>query len=514
MTAEARKARLTRQCTANPQALRHAVSAAAIAAVGAIAHAGGPTYGVVRTLTGGPEELFGQGVWGIGDVDGDGVPDLAVRTRDPSGTETARLFSGADGTPLYDIRGVQGHPWLGSPIAGAGDVDADGAPDVIVGNSFEPSHARVLSGPDGGLLGQIDAPRAVVGFGGAVSAAGDLNQDGHSDLLIGHVSTVDEGLDQAFVYSGRDHSILFTFDETDDLGEIGLGSAVDRAGDVNGDGIEDVIVAALLDGPVYEHPGFPPFIPPFELRHPNGSARVYSGADGMELYRFLATEKAIVDIIDGFGFSVSGAGDVNADGFDDVIIGTSSVEFTPESAGGFARVHSGLDGAVLHTFLDDGTQGDYDRFVAVDGLEDVNGDGHDDLLVGSVSDGPNGGHVRVFSGADGSELFQRHYPQTALGWRVTVSAMGDLNGDGAQDFAVGVAVNAFGAGYVEVLVSLATTCLGDLDGNGAVDGADLAALLGAWGACGRPCGADLDGGGTVDAADLSLLLGAWGGCSR
>ena len=136
-------------------------------------------------------------------------------------------------------------------------------------------------------------------FGNSVSSAGDVNGDGFDDLIVGAQNDDNNGTDSgsARVFSGADGSVLYNFDG-DSAGDL-FGGSVSGAGDVNGDGFDDLIVGAQND----DNNGAN-----------GGSARVLSGADGSVLYSFDG------EIGDGFGQSVSGAGDVDGDGFDDLIV--------------------------------------------------------------------------------------------------------------------------------------------------------------------------------------------------
>jgi hypothetical protein len=481
---------------------------------GAPVHGAGVSYRLAHTLVGGDRELFAISASGAGDVNGDGHDDLIVRGDDDR-TGAARIFSGLDGSKLFMAAPVSGHPWLGNPVSLVRDGNADGFDDLLLGDPNGSNVARVLSGVDASELFVLRGPPEIEGFGGAVSALGDLNRDGVNDMIVGSVEPTSES-GAAKVFSGADGSALFTFMIEDEFGSIGLGSAVKSAGDVDNDGVDDVIVGARLDGPVYLNPGAPPFIPPFMMRHPNGSARVFSGADGSELYRFLAS-KEVPDppYVENFGYSVAGAGDFNADGYDDVIVGTASLDGDPQGPGGYAQVFSGFDGAVLHTFLHDDDV--LDTLVSVDGLDDINADGFSDVLVASMNNPFGGsGSVRVYSGADGSVLFSKTYDDVYFLLRLTAGNAGDVNADGLDDFIVGVPQSVVGLGFAEVFVSQIDACPADLTGDAVVDGADLGLLLAAWGLCeSRPpsCAEDFNNDLSVDGADLGQLLAVWGPCA-
>jgi uncharacterized protein YciU (UPF0263 family) len=160
-----------------------------------------------------------------------------------------------------------------------------------------------------------------------------------------------------------------------------LGGSVSGAGDVNGDGYVDVIVGAVYDDKKGSN---------------SGSAPVFSGKDGRILYTFNGDSAG-----DLFGASVSGSGDVNNDGFADVIVGAEGDDNKATDSGS-ARVFSGKDGSILHTFNGDRT---YDGLgTSVSGAGDINNDGFADVIVGASRDDNNGvdsGSARVFSGKDG-----------------------------------------------------------------------------------------------------------------
>ena len=163
------------------------------------------------------------------------------------------------------------------------------------------------------------------------------------------------------VYSGIDGNVLYTFDgdDADDL----FGVSVSGAGDVNGDGFADLVVGAPGDS---------------NNGTDSGSARVYSGIDGNVLYTFNGDDAG-----DQLGISVSGAGDVNGDGFADLIVGANR-DNNNGSVSGSARVYSGIDGNVLYTF--DGDDAGDQLGISVSGAGDVNGDGFADLIVGARLD--------------------------------------------------------------------------------------------------------------------------------
>ena len=407
---------------------------------------------------------FGGSVSSAGDVNGDGFADLVVgasgddNNGDRSGN--ARVLSGSDGSVLYTFDGDAAFDALGRSVSGAGDVNGDGKADLIVGatgtdvNALGSGSARVLSGNDGSVLHNFDGDRQGDTLGWSVSGAGDVNGDGKADLIVGapHYNSNGSNSGRARVLSGSDGSVLYNFDG--DRFDDNFGWSVSGAGDVNGDGMADLIVGARGRSGAGE-----------------GYARVLSGYDGSVLHNFRG---------EGFEFnfygdSVSSAGDVNGDGMADLIIG-APVDHSNGIQSGSARVLSGSDGSVLHNFRGDSTRHNFGWSVS--GAGDVNGDGMADLIVGArPQPGFGEDYARVLSGSDGSVLynFRGDSPDDNFGW--SVSGAGDVNGDGFDDFIVGAPQGgANGGGYTRLFVSQIAQ-LGDVNHDGVVNFLDIAPFI-------------------------------------
>lgn len=378
---------------------------------------------VLHTFRGEPDSHIGHSVDAAGDVDGDGFPDIIYSGKGPAATGpdswVVTVFSTRTGTPIRVISAPNSTEVLGN-VSSAGDINHDGHADLLLGipgvaTAGEP-RVRVISGLDGTLLLAVDIDIGEGWWGSALADCGDLDNDGYVDFLAGALPRHATHPGRVHAFSGRDGTVLHDLTGSQDGDDFGY--SLSGAGDLDLDGHADFIVGAPADN----------FATGDEKL---GYARVFSGRTGSQLFEFVGDENR-----DWFGKGVSGGGDVNGDGIPDLICGApGDHHFIWPHRSGYAVAYSGQDGSKLFRL-----DGEYPGEIfgwAVDCNGDVNDDGHDDLLVaipGLNEKGSGTGGIRVYSGKDGSELYTVPGEET---WHIFPESMafaGDLNQDGHADF--------------------------------------------------------------------------------
>ena len=354
---------------------------------------------------------FGESVAAAGDVNGDGYADVIVGAPNWSNDEQdegrAVVYLGsATGlatSPIWSVESHQRSAYFGMSVATAGDVNGDGYSDVIVGATFydndqlDEGRAFVYHGKPTGVSSTpawtVESNQTQSWFGWPVATAGDVNGDGYSDVIIGasSYSNGQEGEGRAYVYHGSVNGLLANASWISESNQAAshYGASVAGAGDVDGDGYADVIVGSSQynNGQSLE-----------------GRAFAYHGtATGLETTASWTAESNQVGAH--FGNSVATAGDINADGYADVIIGVDEYD-NGQSQEGRAVVYlggnAGLDQTSIWFAESNQVDGSFGQQVATAG--DVNGDGFSDVIVGApwYDNGQNAeGRAFVFLGAGG-----------------------------------------------------------------------------------------------------------------
>ncbi len=327
-----------------------------------------------------------------------------------------------------DTAGAQDRHWIADGIEndalgsvdGGRDVNGDGTTDVIVG-AFQaglgPGKVLVLSGSDGSEIHSLDGDSVADGFGLSVALCGDLDGDGFSEFLVGADGDdwVPNDSGSAYLYSGRSASLLKVWHGG--ASGIRFGYPVRGLGDVDGDSIGDLAITARNDDTITQDAG---------------AVFVYSGASLAHLFTFYG------DFVQAqFGQALGAAGDVNADGYADLVAGAPFDNDNGDRSGS-AQVRSGFDGSVLYSFAGAAPIALFGSSVA--GAGDLNDDGHADFMIGASNEDTtinDEGHVVVYSGVDGGILFEYFGTQPGDKLGNSVASAGDVNADGIADILLG-----------------------------------------------------------------------------
>jgi MYXO-CTERM domain-containing protein len=417
-----------------------------------------PVYTTAATtLTGeATGNWFGWSVSGAGDVNNDGYDDVIVGACNySSGTGRAYVYtgsaSGVSTTAATTLTGEATGIRFGWSVSDAGDVNNDGYDDVIVGAfkySYSTGRAYVYTGSASGV--STTAATTLTGeatgnqFGLSVSGAGDVNNDGYDDVIVGALR-YSSNIGRTYVYAGSASGVSTTAVTTLTGGGSGyyFGLSVSGAGDVNGDGYDDVIVGA------------------YGYSSDTGRAYVYAGsASGVS--STAATTLTGEATGNQFGWSVSDAGDVNNDGYDDVIVGATGYSSGTGRAYEYAGSASGVSTTAATTLTGEATYSEFGNSVS--GAGDVNNDGYDDVIVGARGFSSTG---RAYLYAGSASGVSTSAATTLTGeassyYGHSVSDAGDVNNDGYDDVVVGASYYSYTTGRAYVYLGYSD----DADGDG------------------------------------------------
>ncbi len=382
-------------------------------------------------------QVLGLGVWSADCIEGPGVADFVNLVFVPD--DLVLVPAAIDVRERFEVGAPPGGGF-GASVAALADVDGDGHGDfAAIDPDADVPYLSLLSGWDGSLLLSVAGPFADATI---VASAGLFDGDSVPDVLVGMPTADVAGVSDAGrceVRSGVDGSVLLAVEGTSGI-QVGIGAA--GAGDVDGDGHDDILVGEK--GTYFK----------------KGKVRILGGPDGHLIASLLG---ATVNTT--FGRVVAGGGDADGDGVPDVAVGEPGA-----FASSVAQVHV-FSGATQGELLTPAGTGDFG--TAIEWAGDVDGDGHDDVLVGAPDASADQGAFTLHSGATGATLLTVTGETAGMQLGRVLAAGADLDGDGTLD----VATNADTVpARVRVFDAVTGEVEGELDPGGSIVGGGLDVL--------------------------------------
>jgi len=386
------------------------------------------------------------------DANGDGIGDVLVGAPYMnSDTGTVYLYSGKDGSLLQSWSGEASSGNFGNSVSLGPDVTGDGLADVLIsaptlaiGGNSQVGKVYLYNGATGAFIRSWPGTITNANFGYSVSLGPDTNGDGRGDVLIGMINGVAGNAGQAFLYSGKDGTLLNTFPGPEINARFG--GVVFLGADVTGDGRGDLLVTesmATVSGMALA-----------------GKVYLYSGASGALLKTWSGEAAG-----DRFGIALSMGPDADGDGKPDVAIGTSIAHDGTSANVGKAYVYSSSSGSLIRSW-----KGPYAGARFGYGISlgpDADGDGLGDLLVGSDSKN----FAALFSSATG-QMLNLWTGATNSGFGQSLWLGPSINGDSKPEVAIAAGSDSSGQGSVFFYNSNRGACAADCTGKcgGASDG--------------------------------------------
>ncbi|HHD62826.1 MAG TPA: hypothetical protein ENK96_00350 [Desulfobulbaceae bacterium] len=414
-------------------------------------------------------EYFGTSVADAGDVNGDGYSDIIVGAPnyDNGQNQEGAVFlflgglSGIAQTPSYHWEGEVAGAQFGNTLSGAGDVNGDGKDDFVVGtveNYPSTQGSAIVYYGDADVTNGLSHSGTIIGsgvndkFAASVSGAGDVNGDGYSDIIIGapgygRNSIVEEG--RAYLFYGSEYGIDtlgvddFSFQNTGqviDHSGYHFGTTVSVAGDINGDGYGDVLASTDRDD-----------------AGTGNEVYIYYGSSYGISTTPAFSEKIVSPQADSdFGIGLAAAGDLNGDGFGDIVIGAPLYDADGLTDQGALFIHfgssSGLSSTISPLAFKSNSNGAF-LGSSVSGSGDLNGDGYSDFVAGALGYNLHDGAIFIYHGTAAGAAYSSkiHLSDVGVESGASVAATGDVNGDGYADLVAGaplIGVNHCGGVFV------------------------------------------------------------------